>query len=491
MKRCKECGYTNDDQAVSCQACQASLEVAYAPGGQPDPTGYRTTYHSGQFEFPVPYHLDRDALLRCDADWDYSVVQFIAEGGFAKVFHARGPKSGREDIGNVAVKVMNLFELHPDQQKEFTKRFEREYQVGQINSEYIVRTFAKGFISANPFMVMEYCPNGTLDHRIQGGRITEEDAKRIAVNILCGLRDLHAAGVVHRDLKPSNILFDEHNNPRVADFGISAYIRNRMTQINRKGNLDSTLGTPYYCPPEQRKGIESVRMTNPRMDIYAFGVIMYETFSGGQFPFSRANEDISVDEYYKRAEKGNHEDIRHYRSDIDPVWSELISRCIYPRPEQRFENVDEILDLLGHRSFEPGNPESSAPTGAVLLRVINGDDIGRVYNLDELIGKKGGSRLSVGWLDQHDPERNDIGILEKYTQYISSRHATIEMLREGDKAMWFIRDGQWYDKDGDFQWHLSKNGVLVNSLETDESGSPIHSNDIITIGDTKLKVEIR
>ncbi|HRI78937.1 MAG TPA: protein kinase [Cyclobacteriaceae bacterium] len=495
MKRCNKCGYTNEDTAAKCVKCEAPLAGEHGANTPKPANSDRPQYrHSGHFEYPVPYQIYPSTVLQSDDEKQYSVVQFVAEGGFAKVFHAKGPKLAIGDVGNVAIKVMNLYELHPDQQKEFTKRFEREYQVGQINSDYIVRTFAKGFVTANPFMVMEYCPNGTLEHLIQSGRLLEEDIRRIAIRVLHGLHDLHQAAVVHRDLKPSNILFDENNEPRVADFGISAYIRNRMTQINRKGNLDSTLGTPYYCPPEQRKGTESVRLTNPRMDLYAFGVILYEAFSKGQFPFASPGEDIPIDEYYKRAEKGNWKDIRNYRNDLDPVWSKIITRCIAPKPEQRFESASEILELLGQKSESaPGPSPSTQPgtkqQGKLLLRVINGDEIGHTYYLNDLLRQKNITKLTIGWLNPVEPGNNDIGIFEKYTQYISSRHATIEVVRNGVSESWYIRDGQWYEKNNVVGWHRSKNGVLVNSQEADESGFPIYFNDIITIGDTKMKVE--
>lgn len=488
MKRCNECGYKNEDTAINCSECQSPLNGS---------TGQRVQYqHSGHFEYPVPYQIDTNTVLQSDDKKQYSVVQFVAEGGFAKVFHARGPKLSTGAIGNVAIKVLNLYELHPDQQKEFTKRFEREYQVGQINSEYIVRTFAKGFVSANPFMVMEYCPNGTLEHLIQNGNLREDEIKRIAIRILRGLHDLHQAAVVHRDLKPSNILFDENNEPRVADFGISAYIRNRMTQINRKGNLDSTLGTPYYCPPEQRKGTESVRMTNPRMDIYAFGVMLYEALSKGQFPFATHGEDLPIEDYYKRAEKGNWHDIRKYQNDLNPIWSEIIGKCIAPRPEQRYESAAEILELLGQKpGTTPSSPSTSPHTnakqqGKLLLRVINGDEIGQIYYLSDLRRKKNMAKLTLGWLNPSEPNNNDIGIFEKYTQYISSRHATLEAVQNGATETWYIRDGQWYEKNNAIGWHRSKNGILVNSQEVDETGAPIYPNDIITIGDTKMKVEV-
>jgi pSer/pThr/pTyr-binding forkhead associated (FHA) protein len=94
--------------------------------------------------------------------------------------------------------------------------------------------------------------------------------------------------------------------------------------------------------------------------------------------------------------------------------------------------------------------------------------------------------LTMGWYDSDDPKKNDIGIAEAGTSYISNFHATIEKI--SNKKKWFIRDGQWRDKGGKLGWYPSTNGVYVNSLQIGTEGYEFKPGDIITLGDTTLKV---
>ena len=63
------------------------------------------------------------------------------------------------------------------------------------------------------------------------------------------------------------------------------------------------------------------------------------------------------------------------------------------------------------------------------------------------------------------------------------------MKKDGSKQ-WYVRDGQWYEKEGKMGWHLSRNGVLVNSSVVKKDGHALKPNDIITVGDTTLKVQV-
>lgn len=64
----------------------------------------------------------------------------------------------------------------------------------------------------------------------------------MAVEILEGLAQLHAANIWHLDLKPSNILLDEYGHAYLSDFGISYALRTQEACTI----LTSTTGTPHY-----------------------------------------------------------------------------------------------------------------------------------------------------------------------------------------------------------------------------------------------------
>ena len=70
-------------------------------------------------------------------------------------------------------------------------------------------------------MVMEWCPGRLLRHILDEGRLSQDRAIRIAIEVLKALDYIHANGVVHRDLKPENIMVDENDHIKLIDFGIA------------------------------------------------------------------------------------------------------------------------------------------------------------------------------------------------------------------------------------------------------------------------------
>ena len=109
------------------------------------------------------------------------------------------------------------------------------------------------------------------------GRIDQERAIRIAIDVLEALEYIHANGVVHRDLKPENIMVDANDNIKLIDFGIAGdAAAKRLTYAN----FTATLGTADYISPEQVKG----KRGDGRSDIYSMGIILYEMLAG-RLPF--------------------------------------------------------------------------------------------------------------------------------------------------------------------------------------------------------------
>src|SRR6185312_12942506 len=85
----------------------------------------------------------------------------------------------------------------------------------------------------------------------------------------------HRQGVIHRDIKPDNVLFHD-GRALVADFGIALAWSSTdgKTRLTRSG---VSLGTPQYMSPEQASGEQNL---DPRTDVYALGVVLYEMLAG-------------------------------------------------------------------------------------------------------------------------------------------------------------------------------------------------------------------
>lgn len=94
----------------------------------------------------------------------------------------------------------------------------------------------------------------------------------------------HSRGVVHRDLKPDNLLVDEEGVIRVADFGLAT--AEDLERLTRTGAL---VGTPTHLAPEQWRALQGERVPiDPRSDVWALGVVLYEALTG-ELPFEGAS----------------------------------------------------------------------------------------------------------------------------------------------------------------------------------------------------------
>lgn len=420
--------------------------------------------------------------LVSDSGRNYIIEKKIGSGGFANVYLVN---NGRNK--SYALKILRMWNILPEERQEILYRFDREYTCSCIDSSYLVRSYDKGTHLGNPFFVMEYCPNGNLGEMI-GKSIQESVYREVGIRILKGLRDLHKEGIIHRDLKPVNVLFDKNNDPRLTDFGISGFLKSRITVRNWLGHVKKIFGTVVYMPPEQLNAREAFLSLGPVTDLFAFGVTMHELISGGELPYGQYVE-AEEDAYLKDLISGNSKVFRNLKKRFPALWSEIIEGCIQPDPSIRFNNAETVLSML-ESSKNTGAPKISKEysKGIEVLKIKQGEEHNRIYNLTEMRIKKKSNLLTVGWYDENRPDLNDINILESMTTYVSQYHATLEYNQ--DEERWYIRDGQWRTKNNVSDWFLSTNGVLVNSDRVTEEGCAIRNGDIITIGDTTLRFEI-
>jgi len=211
-------------------------------------------------------------------DGRYKIVRKLGQGAMGTVFEGQHVSVGRR----LAVKVLA---------QEYTSTVARERffhearAAGAISHPHIVPVQDFGFLDGGqPFMVMDFVEGETLEHAIeQRAPLSVEDSVEICCQVLSALEVIHGAGLVHRDIKPANIMLPRLRRPRVftqlLDFGVSRAMhamwhRPNLTQVNE------VLGTPAYFSPEQAAGGE----VDPRWDVWAVGVILYESLTG-ELPF--------------------------------------------------------------------------------------------------------------------------------------------------------------------------------------------------------------
>lgn len=417
---------------------------------------------------------------RCDfnpgdvIDSNYVVRNTLGHGSYGVVYLVTD-STGAE----YALKLLKLWEVPAEVRTPMVARFDMEFETGQIKSKYLVHSYSHGIENGNPYIVMDYCPGGDLYQNS-----SSLDLYKVAYCVLFGLKSLHQSGKVHRDLKPENVLKTKAGDYALTDFGIAGDRTKRMTELNIIGKPKQIFGTYAYMPPEQVNPRRDATVL-PTTDIFSFGVMMYQLITG-YLPFGDLNDERSLVPYLKNSKHGNWNREKLSHTIVGKDWYTLIEGCLQPNIHNRLQNVDEVLRTLpmGNRPDWQDYPEDSFSKeiiNGLLLRVMHGEEYGRVYYLDDIVNQKRNSILLMG--RQNMQSFNDIVIREDNSSFVSRSHCTLEL--DYNLGEWVIRDGQWQSK----QWRKSTNGTFLNSSEVNTDGLIIKPGDIISIGDTKLRVE--
>lgn len=284
----------------------------------------------------------------------YEVREVLGTGGSAVVYAVHDRELGRD----VALKV-----LRPDRMTEgMLKRFRREVAVArEADSPRLVKVYDIGTAGETVFLTMELVEGESLRERLHRGPLDVDDAIRIGLEVLEGLKALHALGLVHRDVKPGNVLLADSGGVKLADFGL---VRHWDNDESRATATDAVVGTFEYLSPEQALG----RDLDGRSDLYSFGVLLFEMLTA-DVPY-RGLSSIGTAVAHLREKTP---DLRDRRPEV-PAWlSAVVIRLLEKDPADRYASAaDAIADLTAHRP--PARPKRisrlkkwTLPAAAALL----------------------------------------------------------------------------------------------------------------------------
>jgi serine/threonine protein kinase len=256
----------------------------------------------------------------------YQIIGEAGYGGMGTVYRAQDTRTGQQ----VAIKLLPVEYLDD---LGLRSSFYREAElVAGLEHEAIVPVYEFGEREGQPYIAMQYMPNGPLADRLVQGPIPAERVGSILKPISAAIDYAHEQGVIHGDLKPSNILFDENDQPYLADFGIAWHeVTNR-----RSGPVSG--GTPAYLSPEQALGEEKI---DDRSDIYALGIILFEMLTGvlpfeGETPLA-----VILMHVYDPPPSLRVADWRLPAS-LDVV----IQRALAKKPDDRYASAGELLEAF-------------------------------------------------------------------------------------------------------------------------------------------------
>lgn len=257
----------------------------------------------------------------------YKIVSFIGSGGMAEVYEGVDTRLKRK----VAIKVLSHWHINNNY---ILRRFYEEAEIAaSCDHPNIVKIYDIQSEGDIHFTAMQFLPTSLASLLREKKILPSLKAVTILKPIAEALAYIHNKGIVHRDIKPSNIMFDEHNNPILTDFGIAQ--RDDTTRF--QGSVAT--GTPEYMSPEQVKG----EQVDFRSDIYSLGVVLYELVTGN-VPF-QAEDPQSV--LYKHVYEPPPEKPLEENGVLKPV-REVLFKCLAKIPDNRFRSTQALVDAFNN-----------------------------------------------------------------------------------------------------------------------------------------------
>lgn len=235
--------------------------------------------------------------------------------------------------------------MHPDfaRRAEHVARFLREASAaGRIGNPHIAETFDAGKLdSGEPYIVMELLEGQPLNDLIEArGQLGFVEAISFTLQAAEGVEAAHAAGIVHRDLKPENVFVCAGRVPfvKILDFGISKFDPEK-TGDSRLTVDGTTMGTPTHMSPEQIRGQSDI---DARTDVYALGLVLYESVTGRKAYFAETLTQLAV-----MIHEGRYAPVSQFRSDVPAGFEEVIARALDANRDTRYQSMRAFMEALG------------------------------------------------------------------------------------------------------------------------------------------------
>jgi serine/threonine protein kinase len=356
-----------DAAPVAAQRTQAgSIDATLAPGtisGTDATMAPSAATGARGYEVTAP-GLARDATLvelrRASAGsampevlGGYKLIKELGRGAMGAVYLAKQLSLDR----NVALKVIQAqWATNP----AFVARFTREaYAAAQLTHHNVVQIYDLGSQGETNFFSMEFVSGESLADRVQKlGKLDAEEAVGYVLQAARGLKFAHSQGMVHRDIKPANLMLNDHGVVKVADLGL-VKTPQLLEELPPDGEASPgptgpgsslaaataevtlanvAMGTPAYMAPEQAENAAGV---DHRADIYSLGCTLYVLLTG-RAPFEGATAIEVITKH--RTEPIVRPEAIVKR--IPPQLSEIVLKMVAKRPEDRYQNLPEVIAAL-------------------------------------------------------------------------------------------------------------------------------------------------
>jgi len=297
----------------------------------------------------------------------YRMLRSLGNGSMGEVYLFRDTRIDRE----VAIKVIRT-EANPypgslEQSHDASRLFEREAKsIARLNHPNILSLydFGEEVVNGEPFafMVMPYCPDGSLSSWLQqrgNAVLSPQEVAHFVSQAASALQYAHENGIIHQDVKPQNFLIRRNSSAALpdlllADFGIA------RLAAGTSSSSQSIRGTPVYMAPEQWEG-----QPLPASDQYSLAIMAYQLLTG-RTPFQGGPSQMMYQHFSMSPMPPS-----AVNPSLSPAMDTVLLRALAKRPDARFPSISAFADAFQQAVMEGTStvisPNPSALTGGAWI----------------------------------------------------------------------------------------------------------------------------
>lgn len=326
----------------------------------------------------------------------YRMLRSLGSGSMGEVYLFRDTRIDRE----VAIKVIRT-EANPypgslEQTRDASRLFEREAKaIARLNHQNILSLydFGEEVINGEPlaFMVMPYCPDGSLSSWLQqrgNPVLSPQEVAHFVQQAASALQYAHENGIIHQDVKPQNFLIRRISDTALpdlllADFGIA-----RLT-AGTSSSSQAIRGTPVYMAPEQWEGLPL-----PASDQYSLAIMAYQLLTG-RTPFQGGPSQMMFQHFNMSPLPPS-----AINPALSPEIDTVLLTALAKRPDARYPSIAAFADAFQQAVMSGVStvirPNTGAVTGSTWIPQPSISSQPTVFNTSGQTVLQNGDRSAIG-----------------------------------------------------------------------------------------------
>lgn len=217
---------------------------------------------------------------------------------------------------------------------ESLERLLREMRVHtRLSHPNIVAFHDASELDGHLVMTAEFVEGTTLAELCRPGPLLSSEAMRVTGDVLSGLEEAHALGIVHRGITAEHVMVTRDGEVKLGGFGLAKPASD--VNLTKAG---AVLGDARYISPEQVMGVSAL---DGRADLYSVGVLLFQALTG-RVPFDGPNDfDVMVAQVSKQPPRPS-----SLNPGIAPELERIVLTALAKKPEERFATAREFRTAL-------------------------------------------------------------------------------------------------------------------------------------------------